>query len=109
MYQVIYNIKLKQITDWVKISKNAFEFNVPENDLYISYTHPLLINNKYIYPIDLINNTTISFVKLPPTNMYSICTSNQYFVSIEGMNISTWRQTDFENTIVYKSGLYQKL
>lgn len=109
MHQVIYNIKLKQVTNWVQISKNALGLNVPENDLFISYTHPLLINNRYVYPIDLINNKTIFLIKLPPVNMYSICTLNQEFVMIEGMNVSTWRQTDFESTIIYRNDLYEKI
>lgn len=107
--EVLYNIKLAPMNNWVKISKNALGNNIPENDLYITHQHPIIVNNKYIYPVNLINNDTIYEIILPPENMYSICTDNQYFALAEGMNVSTWRESDFENTRIYQNGEYEKI
>lgn len=94
--QVLYNIKLNETRNLFLIKKDSFGPNQPMNDLYITDTHPLLIDNQYVKPCQFINYTTILPIKLDaPVNLYSLCTVNQEFVLIEGLNVSTWRESDW--------------
>lgn len=109
--EVLYNIKiLRDVKDWVRIQKDSISHNVPNFDLYITDSHPIFINNEYTQPKNLINNRSIAYTNmLYQMPLYSLCTKEQQFVFAHNLPVSTWKETDFMNTKIYKYNAYEKL
>ena len=96
---VIYNIKYITTNKFVKIEKDAFDTNCPENDLYITGAHPIYLNGTEIEARHLVNGKTITNVELEKSaHVYSLCTKDRYPVLMDGLMVMTWSQVDWEKT-----------
>ena len=94
---VIYNIKYITTNKFVKIEKDAFDTNCPENDLYITGAHPIYLNGTEIEVRHLVNGKTITNVELEKSvHVYSLCTKDRYPVLMDGLMVMTWSQVDWE-------------
>ena len=83
--------------DFIKVRKGSLGYNLPNNDLYIRQGHPLLLENKEIECQDLINDSSITRVKLDEkVPVYSLCTKDRVYVMMEGVPICTWAQNEWE-------------
>lgn len=95
---VLYNIKLKSIKNYTCIRKDTFASDCPSRDIYITNSHPILVNGQYTYPYKFYSseNTNISPVVLDyAIPMYSLCTVEQEFMNVHNLPVSTWRESDF--------------
>jgi hypothetical protein len=93
---VLKNISGTQTNKFIKISKNALSPKVPEDDLYITKGHPVLVDGIETPVEKLINGRTIINVTInAPEPVYSLCTRDRVFVNMQGCNVCTWSLDEF--------------
>jgi hypothetical protein len=105
LLRVEYNIKnLVPTKKFIKLSKGCLENNLPENDLYITAGHPIIINDEEIECQKLVNGTTIEEVELDEkVNVYTICATERTAIMIEGLPILTFEEKEWiETSIKYE-------
>jgi len=97
---VHYNIKYTASIEYILISKNALADGLPNNDLLIRHGHPIMLNGKETDPSILVNEHTITNIKLNnPEHYWILCTRNRTFVMINGIPVCTWSKIAWENFI----------
>jgi alpha-tubulin suppressor-like RCC1 family protein len=99
--KVLYCIVYSPVKEYVLIKKGTFGTDLPTNDLLIREGHPLLIDGEEIGCEKLINNDTIKKVTLDKYSIpYSLCTETRTHVTIEGIDIFTWSDKDWQEASV---------
>lgn len=78
----------------VLIKKNAFCDKKPENDIKITLTHTIFINNKHVPIYTLINNDTIQLVRNDSENVYNIVVHNKDFINVDNLLLGVICLTD---------------
>jgi len=99
--KVLYNIYFgKKVTNFVRISENSLDNNVPSQDILIRKEHPILYKGKTVDPLKLskklgIQDKIHEINVTVPTNIYSLCTEEKTFVMMQGLPIQTWSNRDW--------------
>jgi hypothetical protein len=76
-------------THIVKIDKDALFENVPNQDLYLSKQHQVIIHGKYFDAKDLVNNDTINLISYEDEILYNILMSNHKVIKANNTNVET--------------------
>lgn len=94
--RVLHNIKfLLSVHSFVLIKKDSISKHVPCSDFLITEDTPILINNKIIKPIDIPGRAIVP----KKTCVYSICTENEEWISIENIFVKTFSKEEWENEL----------
>jgi hypothetical protein len=95
---VVYNMLFPSTRKFIEIPKKCLGNNLPTHTLHIRKGHPILLNNEEILPEALqscnINVMPVSLKK--PSIVYSLCTHKRTFVNMNGVDVATWEQRDWE-------------
>jgi alpha-tubulin suppressor-like RCC1 family protein len=105
---VKYNIKMTIPTrKFIKIKKNAFEKNVPRNDLFIVPGHPVKYKSEEINCDKLVGtvNGVLNGSLHKPYYVYCLCTEERVFVNIEGVPVCTRTEKSW-NEITNKKRIF---
>jgi len=90
---------------FVRISKGSIDGMTPYNDLLVTPGHKVLFNNKSVRALDIVNHSDIKLEKLEPSNVYSIITSDNKYVSCEGIYCVTLTKDKLSD----KNIIYEKI
>lgn len=106
--QILYNIKGGSSHHFIKIEKNAIGNQQPNQDLYITAQHPLLIDGEERSCENLIDNKLITKLKLDhPKQLYSLCTKERLYVVMNGVNVCSWSDQEFKDFSHKKGKKYE--
>lgn len=95
--EVIHNIRFTITNTYISIAKDAFKYNVPNNEVLITSGHPISLNGEEVQPRDMINDSTIKYVYMDKsTPIYSICTKGRQPIQMHNMGIYTWCKEEWE-------------
>jgi hypothetical protein len=97
--KLVHNVKLLDSTKFILIEKDAIGPNQPSEPMHIIDGHPVLINNQEILPIKLINGSTIRYVELEATPIYTLVTEHRIFAKVNNMNVCTWSAEDINKRL----------
>ena len=67
---------------------------VTENDVKVTLTHTIFINNKHVHIYTLINNETIQLIRNDSENVYNIVILNKEFINVENILLGVICATD---------------
>jgi hypothetical protein len=73
----------------VKISKDALFENVPNQDLYLSKQHQVIIHGKYIDAVDLVNYNTITLIPYEDEVLYNVLMNNHQVIKANNTSVET--------------------
>ena len=73
----------------VKISKDALFENVPNQDLYLSKQHQVIIHGKYIDALDLVNYNTITLIPYEDEVLYNVLMNNHQVIKANNTSVET--------------------
>ena len=90
----------KTTVDFIRIQKDAFGDQQPNQDLLLTEGHPLLVRGHEISCEKLVGRTGISRTRVEKgARVYTLCTENRTFVNIHGLCVGTWNHDAFENML----------
>ena len=73
----------------VKISKDALFENVPNQDLYLSKQHQVIIRGNYIDAVDLVNFSTITLIPYEDEVLYNVLMNNHQVIKANNTSVET--------------------
>lgn len=105
---VLYNIKGGSSSNFIKIAKDSLGANQPNDDLYITEQHPLLVEDKECPCEQLVNDGSIKKVTMDrPEKLYSLCTKERIYVVMNNVNVCTWSDQEFTEFSKKKGKIYE--
>lgn len=104
--KVLINYQNKEKSEVLaRFQKDAIKPNVPNEDLLLTTGHTVIVDDKYIRPVFLLNGDTIKRVR-QPTLTHTLVTNNGLPVLMNNMQVSTWKLQKWID-LQYKQGKSQ--
>jgi hypothetical protein len=91
---VIANLITRKTNIFYLLKKNIFGENMPSNDFYITYGHPIFLNGKEIVSGKIPEAIEI---KIEPESIYSIMTEEREYIKINNLDVCTWKETEWKD------------